>query len=356
MMGGLFATIFLGISFLASRLGIVPDPSEQTTVISQLAATLVGSGTPFHVLVQVSTAVLLILAANTAFNGFPRLASILGQDRFLPRQFQYRGDRLAYSVGIGVLAVIAAGLVVVFQGSVTNLIPLYTVGVFVAFTLSQAGMVRRWRRLRDEHPGWAWRAALNGTGALATGAVAVIAGVSKFALGAWMVLILVPLLVLVMIAIRAHYERVERALALDWTGTAFAPEPPPKVLVPISRLDRPAMAALRYARSISRDVTAVHVTDDLGEAEQMKRQWRLGRPDVDLVILESPYRALVAPLLTYIDAIDTDPTRPITVVLSEMVPRHLWEHILHNQASLRLKLRLFFRRNTVVVDVPYHVA
>jgi amino acid transporter len=355
IMGLLFASIFLGISYLAGRLGIIPDPTEQTTVISQLAGTLMGAGTPFHYLIQISTALLLILAANTAFNGFPRLAGILGHDRFLPRQFQFRGDRLAFSVGIGVLAVIAATLVVIFEGSVTNLIPLYTVGVFVAFTLSQAGMVRRWWRLRADQRGWRWRAALNGLGALATGMVAIVAGVSKFALGAWMVLLLVPVLVLVMLAIHRHYRKVERALAVDWSTVAFDTPRPPRVLVPIARLDRAALAALRFARSMSSDVTAVHVTDDLEEAEQMKRRWRIGQPDVNLVILESPYRALVAPLLTYIEAIDTDPSRPITIVLSEFVPRHLWEHLLHNQASLRLKLRLFFRRNTVVVDVPYHL-
>ena len=356
MMGSLFASIFLGISFLASQLGIIPDPTEQQTVISQLTATLVGGGTPFHYLMQLSTAFLLVLAANTAFNGFPLLGGILGRDRYLPRQFQFRGDRLAYSVGIGVLALIAVILLWAFQGSVTNLIPLYTVGVFVAFTLSQSGMVRHWWRVRDEHRGWRWRAALNATGATATGLVAIFAGVSKFALGAWVVLILVPGLVIMMAAIRRHYDGVEAALAVDWSRAALGPLRPPRVLVPVARLDRAALSALRYARSISTDVTAVHVTDDQAEAADIKRRWRIGEPDVDLVILESPYRALVAPLLTYIDALDAqDPERPTTVVLSEFVPRHLWEHLLHNQAALRLKLRLFFRRNTVVVDVPYHL-
>lgn len=356
MMGSLFAAIFLGISVLAGQLGIVPDPTEQETVISQLAATLVGAGTPFHYLIQISTAFLLVLAANTAFNGFPLLAGILGRDHYLPRQFQFRGDRLAYSVGIGFLAIVAAALLVAFRGSVTNLIPLYTVGVFVAFTLSQTGMVRHWWRRRNEQPGWRWRAALNATGAVATALVAVFAGISKFILGAWVVLLLVPLLVLMMVAIRRHYDRVERSLAVDWSREALGPLEPPRIIVPVARLDRAALAALRYARSISADVTAVHVTDDAEEAADMKRRWRIGAPDVDLVILESPYRALVAPLLTYIDALDArDPERPTTVVLSEFVPRHLWEHLLHNQAALRLKLRLFFRRNTVVVDVPYHL-
>ncbi len=303
-----------------------------------------------------STATLLILAANTAFNGFPRLAGILGSDRYLPRQFGFRGDRLAYSVGIGVLAIIAVGLLVLFGGSVTNLIPLYTVGVFVAFTLSQAGMVRHWWRLRDEQRGWRWRAALNGAGAIATGVVAIIAGLSKLLLGAWIILILVPLLVLVMLGISAHYRNVERALAVDWGHADFATPRPPRVLVPVARLDRAAQAALLYARSISGDVTAVHVTNDPQEGAAFQQAWSSGSGDIKLVVLESPFRALVAPLLTYIDAIESDdPHRPVTVVLAEFVPRHLWEHLLHNQAALRLKLRLFFRRNVVVVDVPYHL-
>ena len=177
LMGLFFGSIFLGISFLAGQLGIVPDPNEQETVISQITRTLVGQGTPFHYLMQISTALLLVLAANTAFADFPRLASILGKDRFLPRQFQYRGDRLAFSVGIMVLAVLASILIYGFRGSVTNLIPLYTVGVFVAFTLSQSGMVVHWWRLRDRQSGWRWRAGLNGTGAIATGVVAIIVGV-----------------------------------------------------------------------------------------------------------------------------------------------------------------------------------
>jgi amino acid transporter len=358
LMGGFFAAIFLGISVLSGQLGLVPDPSEETTVISQLASTVLGEGSPAHYFIQVATALVLVLAANTAFNGFPLLAGLLGRDRFLPRQFQFRGDRLAFSVGIGFLAMIAAVLVFAFEGSVTALIPLYTVGVFMAFTLSQAGMVRHWWRLRDQQRGWQWRAALNGTGATATALVAVIAGVSKFALGAWIVLILIPLMVAVMLGIRRHYDRVEAALAVDWSSAArVSRRLAPRVIVPIARLDRAALNAVEFARSISNDITAVHITDDRGEAEEMQRRWHDGMPDVELVVLESPYRALVAPLLTYLDACESnDPDRPLTVVLPEFVPRHLWQNLLHNQAALRLKLRLFGRRNTVVVDVPYHVA
>jgi amino acid transporter len=357
LMGTLFGTIFLGISFLASQLGVVPDPSERQTVISQIAGTLFGNGTPYHYLIQLSTSFLLVLAANTAFAGFPRLASILGKDRFLPRQFQYRGDRLAFSFGIMVLAVLAGALVVAFQGSVTNLIPLYTVGVFVAFTLSQSGMVRHWWRLRNQEPGWRWRAALNGSGAVATGLVAVIVGVAKFALGAWMVVILIPILVGLMWSIRKHYQAVERELAIASGSDALQPRKPPRVLVPVSRLDRASLAAIAYARSISGDVTAVHVADEADDVEAMKRQWTEWGTPANLVILESPYRALIAPLLAYVDATDQmDPSQPTTIVLCELVPRRFWEYPLHNQTALRLKLRLFFRPNTVVVDVPYHLS
>jgi amino acid transporter len=355
LMGLFFGSIFLGISFLASQLGIVPDPTEQETVISQLARTLVGAGTPFHLLIQLSTSLLLILAANTAFADFPRLASILGKDRFMPRQFQFRGDRLAFSVGIMVLAVLSAILIYAFGGSVTNLIPLYTVGVFVAFTLSQSGMVVHWWRLREQTRGWRWRAALNGAGAVATGVVAIIVGVAKFALGAWMVLLLIPLLIGVMWAIGRHYRSVEGALAVSWAGEPL-PSRVPRVIVPISRLDRAAFGALAYARSISPDVTAVHVTDDHADLDEIRKGWEAWGGAVKLIILESPYRALMAPLMAYIDATETrDPARPTTVVLPEFVPRHLWEYPLHNQTALRLKIRLFFRPNTVVIDVPYHL-
>jgi amino acid transporter len=356
LMGSLFATIFLGISFLATQLGVVPDPSEQETVISQITRTLVGGGTPFHYLIQLSTAFLLILAANTAFAGFPRLASILGKDRFLPRQFQYRGDRLAYSFGIMVLAVLAALLIAAFSGSVTNLIPLYTVGVFIAFTLSQSGMVVHWWRLRHEVRGWRWRAALNGTGAVATGVVAIIVGVVKFALGAWMVLLLIPLLIGLMWAIGRHYASVEKALAVDPKLRALPLRAAPRVLVPVSRIDRATLNALAFATSISRDVTAVHVSVDADDVQDMRAAWERWGGPVNLVILESPYRALMAPLMAYIEATDrADPEQPTTIVLPEFVPRHFWEYPLHNQTALRLKLRLFFRRNTVVVDVPYHL-
>jgi len=357
LMGLCFGSIFLGISFLAGQLGIVPDPSEQETVVSQLTRTIVGSGTPYHYLVQIATALLLVLAANTAFADFPRLASILARDRFLPRIFQFRGDRLAFSTGIVLLSVVSALLIVAFSGSVTNLIPLYTIGVFIAFTLSQSGMVRHWWRLRATEPHWRLRAAINGIGAVTTAIVSVEVAVAKFALGAWMIAVLIPVLIALMWAISRHYRTVGDALTLERPDVPLPRVAVPHVIVPVARLDRAALHALAFARSISGDVTAVHVANDASSAERMRERWRARDDGLALVVIESPYRALLPPLLAYVDArARQDPERPITIVLAEFVPRHFWEYVLHNQTALRLKLRLFFRPNTVVVDVPYHLA
>jgi amino acid transporter len=357
LMGMCFGSIFLGVSFLAGQLGIVPDPSEQETVVSQLTRTIVGSGTPYHYLVQIATALLLVLAANTAFADFPRLASILARDRFLPRIFQFRGDRLAFSGGIVLLSLVAALLIVAFAGSVTNLIPLYTIGVFIAFTLSQSGMVKHWWRLRATERRWRMRAAINGIGAVTTAIVSVEVAVAKFALGAWMIAVLIPALIALMWAISRHYRTVGDALTLERPDTPLPRMAVPHVIVPVARLDRAALQALAFARSISSDVTAVHVADDAGGAERMRERWRARDDGIALVVIESPYRALIPPLLAYLDArARQDPDRPITIVLAEFVPHHFWEYVLHNQTALRLKLRLFFRPNTVVVDVPYHLA
>jgi len=357
LMGLCFGSIFLGVSFLAGQLGIVPDPTEQETVVSQLTRTIVGNGTPFHYLVQIATALLLVLAANTAFADFPRLASILARDRFLPRIFQFRGDRLAFSSGIVLLSLVAAALIVAFSGSVTNLIPLYTIGVFIAFTLSQSGMVKHWWRLRETERHWRLRAAINGIGAVTTAIVSVEVAIAKFALGAWMIAVLIPVLIALMWAISHHYRTVGDALTLERVDAPLPPISVPNVIVPIARLDRAALHALAFARSISSDVTAVHVADDAGAAERMRERWRAREDGIALVVIESPYRALIPPLLAYVDArARQDPERPITMVLAEFVPRHFWEYLLHNQTALRLKLRLFFRPNTVVIDVPYHLA
>src|SRR5581483_10383002 len=245
LMGSFFGSIFLGMSFLSGKLGILPDPTEQETVVSQLTRTLVGDGTPYHYLVQISTALLLVLAANTAFADFPRLSSILARDGFMPHQFAHRGDRLAFNFGIVVLAIVAAILIVAFQGSVTNLIPLYTVGVFVAFTLSQVGMVKHWWKLRMKDAGWKWRAAFNGLGAIATGIVAVVVGVAKFALGAWIVLLIIPLFIALMRAIRRHYDYVDSVTA----APSWLPRQIKKIIiVPVAKLDTVSERTIAFAQ------------------------------------------------------------------------------------------------------------
>jgi len=357
IMAACFSVIFLGISFLSGRLGLVPDPSEQQTVLSQLTAAFTGEGSAFHYVMQLSTAVLLVLAANTAFADFPRLASILARDRFMPRWLQFRGDRLAFTGGIASLACIAIVLVVVFGGSVTRLIPLYTVGVFVAFTLSQSGMVRHWFRLRHSERRWRRRAIVNGLGAATTGLVALEVGLSKFLLGAWMVLLLIPLLVAVMWAIHKHYVRLDAASRPE---TPVAPgRVRPRVIVPIEHLNVPARQALAFASAMSPDagVTAVHVTDSVESANALRLEWDASDfRSMNLLVIESPYRSLNGPLIRYIDAVrgrggDGDTT---VVVLPEYVPRHWWEHLLHNQTALRLKAALLFHPGVIVASVPYH--
>jgi amino acid transporter len=349
----IFAVLFVGIAFLVTTIGIVPDPSEQQTVLSQLVRTLTGNG-PILVIAQLATALILALAANTSFADFPRLSYFLARDGFMPRQFAFRGERLAFTTGIVALSGMAIFLLLLFRASVTALIPLYTLGVFVAFTLSQAGMFVRW--MRRHEPGWKRGMAINGLGAATTAVVALVVGGSNFTSGAWVVMVLVPLLMLLLTSIRRHYQGVERATTVERITPEAEVAVTPMVIVPLARLDAPSRQAIAFANSISTDAVAVHVTNEADEIAELRRRWPEWAGSTRLVILESPFRALIGPLLAYMDALDRqDPNRPILVVLSEVVPRHWWENLLHNQTALRLKLRLFFRRNTIVADVPYHL-
>jgi amino acid transporter len=358
LMGAAFAMIFLGISFLSGQLGILPDPTEQETVISQLTRSFVGTGTPFHLLIQISTAVLLVLAANTSFADFPRLSSILAKDGFLPRMFQFRGERLAFNSGIVLLAAVAVALIIAFAGSVAALIPLYTVGVFIAFTLSQSGMVRRWYRRRNAEYGWRHKAAINGMGAFTTGFVAIEVAVTKFALGAWVVLVLIPILIGVMLFIRRQYASSAEQLKVPTGVLMPVPHRDERVIVPVPGINRAVVQAINVGRSVSPDVLAVLVSDDLESAAHVREEWEVAMPDVPLVIVESPYRALVGPLLAYLDVLDetwpVDREEPITfVVIPEFVARSWWERILYNQSAARLRRALLGRKHTVVVNVPY---
>lgn len=351
-MAVILGTLFLGISFLASHFHILPNESE--TVISQVARAIVGRGA-FYYFFQAVTMLILILAANTSFSDFPRLSYFMAQDHFLPRQFIFRGDRLALSTGILVLGILAAVLIAVTQADVHNLIPLYAVGVFISFTFSQASMVWRWYTRREA--GWRKGLFINGIGALTTAVVATIITLTKFTHGAWMIILLLPIFVYVLRGIRNHYLKVADQLTLTKRSELqqFA-LPASKTLVLVSSLNKATAKTLRYAWALSTDVTALHVTDDPEAGSHMRRDWEAHNLTTPLVILESPYRSLVSPIMAYLDTIESDRQRtPVTIVLSEFVPRHWWEYLLHNQDALRLKVALFFRPNTAVVDVPYHL-
>jgi hypothetical protein len=357
LMGSSFGLIFVGISFLAGHLGILPDPTEQETVISQIARAFVGNG-PYLYYIQFATALILVLAANTAFADFPRLLSILARDRFVPRLFAFRGDRLAFTGGIVLLALLSTVLIVVFGGSVTHLIPLYTIGVFVAFTLSQAGMVKHWWVRRHGNRSWRWRAAVNGGGAVTTGIVAVEVAISKFLLGAWIVLLLVPLLIALMWAIGRHYRRMAGAQRPE------TPLQPDQVrvrpIVPIADLNIPAKQALAFARAVAPDdvISLVHVADDPADAERLRTAWaEWPHGGVCLIVIESRYRSLGGPLLRFLsDEGASHPDDTLMVILPEYVPEHWWEQLLHNQTALRLKAALLFHPGVIVASVPYHVA
>jgi amino acid transporter len=349
LMAVILGTIFVGITVLSSKLGILPLESE--TVVSQIARRLFGTGLMYY-LVQAATALILILAANTSFADFPRLSSLLARDRFVPRQFATLGERLVFSNGILVLAGFAAALLVAFGGETHALIPLYAVGVFISFTLSQSGMVRHWWSERGA--GWRRRLAINGVGATATAIVTLIIAVTKFTHGAWIVVLVIPLLVATFIAMSRHYEEVAEGLSLQ--GFDSPPEFQHTVLVLVGDVHRGVVRALQYARTLAPAavVRGVYVETDPARTSRIEDKWARWGLGVPLVVLTSPYRSLLRPLLDYIEQIQTrGDDQMITVVLPEFLPRRWWQHVLHNQTALLVKGALLFRRNIVVADVPY---
>ncbi len=350
MMVVLSITMFLGITFLAHAYHIVP--SEQETVVSQLARGVFGARTVLYYAVQAATMLILVLAANTAYADFPRLASILARDRYVPRQFMNQGDRLAFSNGIVGLSVLAALLLVAFGGDTHALIPLYMIGVFVSFTLSQAGMVVHWRRARSS--GWRTSAAINGIGATVTGIVLLVVGATKAHEGAWIIMLLIPLNVVFFQVTHAHYNRVAAQLTLR----GWRPNGPRRntVLVPVGGIQRAVVEALGYARTLSTDVRALYIDVDPTATQELQSLWPEWGHDVPLVVLESPYRSLMEPLLEYIDAIHREhPDDYVTIVLPEFVPARWWHHFFHNQRALLIKGALLFKPKTVVTSVPFHL-
>ncbi len=352
-MAVLLTTMFLGTSVMAYLFQV--HPHENETVISQFARIMFNGRLGwFYYVVQASTAAILVLAANTSFADFPRLSSLLARDRFLPRQFANRGDKLVFSNGIMILAVFSGILVVLFGGDTSRLIPLYAVGVFLSFTLSQLGMVRRWYRTRS--PRWKKSIVINAVGAVATFIVLCVFIATKFIHGAWIVVVVIPLLVLLFREIHEHYVDVAKQLSMDGLGQLRPIRH--SVVVPISGLHRGVITALEYAKSISRDnhVTAVYVDFEEEATAKLRDKWERWGAGVKLVVLPSPYRELTRPLLKYIKRLEKQQCDDvITVVLPEFIPAKWWQHILHNQSSLLLKGALLFRQGVIVTSVPYHL-
>ena len=349
-MAALAIAMFLGITFLAHAYQVMPTDTESG--MSQLGRAIFGKSIVYY-LVQAATTLILVLAANTAYADFPRLASIVSRDRFLPRQFMNQGDRLAFSNGILVLSAFAALLIIAFRGDTHALLPLYMIGVFVSFTLSQTGMVLHWRKKRT--PGWKTSAFINGFGALVTGIVLIVVAITKTLEGAWIVLLLIPIIITVFKATRRHYDHVASQLTLR----NYIPQRRVHntVLMPVGGLQRAVVEALRYAETLSDDVRAVYVDVDQIATDQMRREWEIWGGKAKLVVLESPFRSVMEPLLEYIEQVENERTDDyVTVILPEFVPARWWQHLLHNQRALLIKGALLFRPNTVVTSVPFHLA
>jgi amino acid transporter len=348
-LGVILIVLFMGITFLARHYHVMPRAEE--TVVSQLARQIFGGGLLYYE-IQVVTMLILILAANTSFADFPRLAYFLARDGFIPRQFGTRGDRLVYSNGIIILGATAALLIVLFRSDTHALIPLYAVGVFISFTLSQASMVRRWLTRREE--GWWWRWWLNAVGATITGLVMLVIAGTKFTHGAWIVVLLIPLLVALFLGVHRHYADVAGQLSMERYDA-----PPPirnTVLVLVGDLHQGVSVALRYAQSLSPSVKAVFVETDPERTRRLEEKWGKWGLGIPLVVLSSPYRSLLAPFLDYVDHhLALGEEHMVTIVIPEFIPRRWWQHLLHNQTALLIKGALLFHKRVVVVDVPFHL-
>ena len=362
----ILSLLFLGISFLTREIQAVP--SEKETVISQLARTVFDGQGLFYLLAIAGTTFILILAANTSFAGFPRLSAKLASDGFMPRQLNYRGSRLVYSYGIVSLGLASSILIVIFQASVTRLIPMYAIGVFLCFTLAQIGMARRWRRsgqIKDESTPttqslkydkkWMLKMIANGFGAVCTAVVMVVFIVTKFVDGAWIVLAITPIFISVLLWVRRHYSNVASRLSLERYG-----EPPPynarhRVIVPISNVHQGTLAALRYARMLSDDVTAVHISMEPEDTEKVNKKWEKWGRGTRLVIVDSPYRLFLEPLLDYIDEMlsSRQPNETITIVVPHFVPRKKAHKVLHMQTAELLRRELLATPGVVITEVPY---
>ena len=347
----ILGVLTIGIAVFASHFGILPRENE--TVLSQLARTVFSKGLIYYI-IQFATALILVLAANTSFADFPRLSSIMASDRYLPRQLSNRGDKLVFSNGILILGILSALLVVLFRGDTHALIPLYAVGVFTAFTLSQAGMVRHWLKVKGA--GWLKGITINGIGTVTTAIVLVIIATEKFTHGAWIVLIAIPSLVYLTHKIHQHYLSVAQQLSVEHCITEQKEYKHHSVIIPVSGIQQAVVNAIKYAKALSDDVTAVYVYIDPVETQKMKEKWDAHCMGVNLEILHSPYRSVTEPLMDYIDSIkEKYKDGIITVVLPEFVPSKWWHHLLHNQTALFIKGIVLFKKGVVSTSVPFHL-
>ena len=350
-MAMILGVLFIGTSVLALHYGVVPKEDE--TVVSQIARLTFGPGAMYF-FIQAATMAILILAANSAFAGFPRLASLLARDGYMPRQMAEMGDRLVFSNGIMILGAFSGFLIVMFRGETHALIPLYAVGVFLSFTLSQAGMVQRWISMRGPH--WRKKLVVNGIGALATATATLIIAGTKFIHGAWIVIVLLPLLIMIFRGIHSHYIDLTEQIALSRDARPSRPKRN-MVMIPIGGVNKAVVRAVDYARSRGGDVRAVLVDVDQEETALVEMKWAQWGCGVPLIVIPSPYRSILRALLSYVEEqLEKDPECWITVVLPEILPAHWWQNILHNQRALLLKGALLFKDRVVLTDVPFHMA
>lgn len=351
LMGCLLGGIFLGITILA--FGFHIGPKDHETIISQVSRVVFGGNTFFYFLVQFSTMVLLILAANTAFSDFPRVSSLLANDGFLPRQLMNLGDRLMFNNGIFILGILSILLIWVFHGDTHALIPLYAVGVFISFTLSQAGMVRH--HLREHEPGWRRGVVINAVGAVSTGCITLILAFEKFMEGAWIIFVAIPVIIVLFNNIYAHYRAVSRQLALDASYSCPIPRKH-KAVVLVSGLGKNTIPALQYAKAIAEDVEAIHVELNLESTQRLKQSWEQWGCGIPLKSLPSPYRTITEPMLEYIATLRKKaPEELLTVIVPEFVTKKFWHNILHNQTAIMLKALLRFQKGTIVTTVRFHL-
>jgi amino acid transporter len=357
IMAFLMAILFLGTTALTHFFAVIAGPQE--TILSALSRRIVGT-TPFYFIIQFATLAILTVAANTSFAGFPRLAAILARDTFLPRQLSSLGDRLSFTNGIILLSTGTAALIIFFGGDSHALIPLFAVGAFLAFTLSQSGMVLHW--LKERGRGWILKSGINGVGAFATGTTLTVIAVSKFTTGAWITILLIPTIVFIFLRVHKHYQIVRRELSLHGLPPSLRPINPTRVVIPISGVHRGMVNAVLFAQAISSDVTGVYVELEPGSGSRVTKEWNDWWPDVPLVVIPSPYRSIVGPLLEYLDQTDQEHNdgQLAVIVLPEFVTTHWWQNLLHNQEALIIKAALLYgRRRTglerIVIDIPYHL-